>query len=167
MRIASSMRAGGFFFFYKWIRLPAYQGFRSPTGPAVQLRTFWPGLKKVPLSWGNFRASPFRIWWKASLDWAGWGNNIACFMEGLASNLCFLNITSVGIEVRIVSSFGTSFSATNTPISSQGIASAKGKTISSAMITGIQPKITASTNLGLHGAHPSGHKQKIARCMSS
>jgi len=38
------------------------------------------------------------------------------------------------------------------PISSHGIASAKGKTMSSAIIIGIQPNITASTNLGLHGA---------------
>ncbi|WRX13358.1 hypothetical protein QQP08_005845 [Theobroma cacao] len=95
------------------------------------------------------------------------GNNMARFIEGFASSLCFLKITSGGIDVRIASNFGTSSSATNTPISSQGIASAKGKTISSAMMTGMQPNTTASTSLGLQGAHPRGHKQNIARCMSS
>ncbi|BAT73169.1 hypothetical protein VIGAN_01063200 [Vigna angularis var. angularis] len=88
-------------------------------------------------------------------------------MEGLASNLCFLNMTSGEIDVSMVSNFGTSSSATNTPISSHGIASANGSTMSSAIITGIQPNITASTNLGLQGAHPSGHRQNTARCMSS
>lgn len=92
---------------------------------------------------------------------------MARFIEGFARSLCFLRITSVGIEVRIVSSSGTSFSATKTPISSQGMASAKGSTMSSAMITGMHPNTTASTNLGLHGAHPRGHRQKMALCMSS
>ncbi|CAA6667829.1 unnamed protein product [Spirodela intermedia] len=88
-------------------------------------------------------------------------------MEGLASNLCFLSTTSCGIDVRMVSSRGTSSSATKTPISSHGMASAKGSTMSSAMMTGMQPKTTPSTSRGLHGAHPSGHRQKTARCMSS
>lgn len=144
-----------------------YHGLRSPTGPAVQFKTLSPGFKYVLLSCGSLRASPLRIWWNASLAWAGCGNNIACFIEGFASSRCFLSISSIGIEVRMVSSFGTSFSSTNTPISSHGIASAKGKTMSSAMMTGMQPKMTASTSLGLHGAQPKGHKQKMALCMSS
>ena len=67
----------------------------------------------------------------------------------------------------MASRLGTSSSATNTPISSHGIASAKGRTMSSAMMTGMQPNITASTSLGLQGAQPRGHRQKIALCMSS
>ena len=144
-----------------------YQGFRSPTGPAVQLRCLSPGCKYVPSGCGSLRARPFKIWWNASLGWAGCGNNMACFIDGFASNLCFLKMSSIGIDVRIVSNFGTSFSSTKTPISSHGIASANGSTISSAMMTGMQPKTTASTNLGLHGAQPNGHRQKTARCMSS
>lgn len=38
-----------------------YQGFRSPTGPAVQFRRAWPGFKKTLSPCGSLRASPFRI----------------------------------------------------------------------------------------------------------
>lgn len=144
-----------------------YQGFRSPTGPAVQFRTLSPGFKKILLLCGSLRASPFKIWWKASPGCAGWGKSIACFIEGFASKRCFLKTSSTGMDVRMVSKEGTSFSSTKTPICSHGIASAKGNTMSSAMITGMQPKITASTSLGLHGAHPRGHRQNMARCISS
>ncbi|CAD6333611.1 unnamed protein product [Miscanthus lutarioriparius] len=70
------------------------------------------------------------------------------------------------MDVRMVSSLGTSSSATNTPMSFHGMASAKGSTMSSAMTTGMQPKTTASTCRGLQGAQPSGHRQNTARCMS-
>ena len=144
-----------------------YHGFRSPRGPSVQFSTFSPGFRNTSSPCGSFRANPFRIWWKASPGWAGCGNSMACFMDGFARSLCFRRITSIGMDVRMVSSFGTSSSATKTPISSHGIASAKGRTMSSAMITGMQPNTTASTKRGLHGAQPSGHRQKTARCMSS
>ena len=144
-----------------------YQGFRSPGGPVVQFRTFSPGFRKTLLPCGSLRARPFSIWWNASPGWAGWGNSMACFIDGFARSRCFLSMTSVGMDVRMLSSCGTSSSATKTPISSHGMASAKGRTMSSAMITGMQPKTTASTSLGLHGAQPNGHRQNTERCMSS
>jgi len=41
-----------------------------------------------------------------------------------------------------------------------------GKRIPSAIITGTQPNATDSTSLGLHGAHPSGHRQNTDRAIS-
>ncbi|BAH91447.1 Os01g0926450 [Oryza sativa Japonica Group] len=128
---------------------------------------FSPGSRKTPLGCGSLRASPLSIWWNASPGLAGWWNSTACFIAGDASSRCFRMTSSSGTDARMVSSLGTSSSATNTLISPHGMASAKGSTMSSAMITGMHPNTTASTSRGLHGAHPSGHRQKMARCMSS
>lgn len=67
---------------------------------------------------------------------------------------------------RIVPNFPISFSGTVIDISGQFTAEGNGKRIPSAIITGTQPNATDSTSLGLHGAHPSGHKQKTDRTIS-
>jgi hypothetical protein len=63
-------------------------------------------------------------------------------------------------------SFHTSFSATVTEISDHFTAEENGNRIPSAMITGTQPNATDSTSLGLHGAHPKGHRQNTDRAIS-
>jgi len=67
---------------------------------------------------------------------------------------------------NISPSLQTSFSATVTEISGQFTAEENGNRIPSAMITGTQPKATDSTSLGLHGAHPRGHRQNTERAIS-
>lgn len=68
--------------------------------------------------------------------------------------------------VSYLPSFATSFSLTVRDISDHGIVDSKGNRMPSAMITGTQPKATDSTNLGLQGAHPNGHKQNTDRTIS-
>ncbi|KVI00152.1 hypothetical protein Ccrd_021596 [Cynara cardunculus var. scolymus] len=67
---------------------------------------------------------------------------------------------------RIPANFPTSFSSTVRDISGHGTADSNGSRIPSAIITGTHPNATASTSRGLHGAHPSGHKQKTDRTIS-
>lgn len=67
---------------------------------------------------------------------------------------------------RMGPSFATSFSATVRDISDHGTAEGKGNRMPSAIITGTQPIATDSTRRGLHGAQPSGHRQKVARTIS-
>ena len=67
---------------------------------------------------------------------------------------------------RIFPNFPTSFSATVTDISGQFTAEGNGKRMPSAIITGTHPNATDSTSLGLHGAHPKGHRQNTDRAIS-
>ncbi|RWV95255.1 hypothetical protein GW17_00042132 [Ensete ventricosum] len=61
----------------------------------------------------------------------------------------------------------TSASATASDISGHRNASGNGSRMPSATMTGTQPSATASTNRGLHGAHPSGHRQNTDRAISA
>ena len=85
-----------------------------------------------------------------------WSHKFFCMVLRLVAATCS----------SIVPKFPTSLSATVSDISAQFTAEAKGNRIPSAIITGTQPNTTDSTSLGLHGAHPNGHKQNTDRTIS-
>uniref|UniRef100_A0A803RAK4 Uncharacterized protein n=1 Tax=Cannabis sativa TaxID=3483 RepID=A0A803RAK4_CANSA len=79
---------------------------------------------------------------------------------------CMVEILVAATCSRILPNFPTSFSATVNDISGHRTASGNGSRILSAITTGTQPNTTDSTSLGLHGAHPKGHKQNTDRTIS-
>ena len=96
---------------------------------------------------GSFLASPFKIWWNASPAWSGWGNSIACLIEGFARRFCFMCITSVSMNVRTLSSFITFF----WKIWDSVCGGQDNVVWNDHREGGMQPKTTASISLGLHG----------------
>lgn len=114
----------------------------------------------------SFFASSFRTCHVASPSSIWSLNSRARLTAGSRRFFCTVVKFVAATCSRNFPNFPTSFSATVSDIPGQGTAYGKGNRIPSAIITGTHPNATDSTSLGLHGAHPNGHKQKTERNIS-
>lgn len=126
----------------------------------------WPETLDLLWDLSNFSARARRTCHVASPTTIRSLNNKALLTSG-SHKLRWMSVRLVAATCsRISPNFPTSLSCTVRDISGHWTAEENGSRIPSAMRTGTQPRATDSTNLGLHGAHPRGHRQKTDRTIS-